>query len=49
MELPKRPIQHRIDSSGTALLNYLLPDDYIFRTLSERDYGIDGLIELAFG
>lgn len=37
-----------MDTNGTALLNYLLPDDYIFRTIGERDYGIDGPIELAF-
>lgn len=49
MELPNRPIQHIVDTNGTALLTYLLPNDYIFRTIGERDYGIDGLIELAFG
>ena len=49
MELPKRTEQHEIDTKGMNLLTYVLPKEYIFRTLGERDYGIDGLIELAFG
>lgn len=49
MELPNRPVQHIIDTKGVALFNYLLPDSYIFRQINERDYGIDGLIEIAFG
>mgnify|MGYP004476431381 CR=1 FL=1 len=49
MELPKRTEQHEIDTKGMNLLTYVLPEEYIFRTLGERDYGIDGLIEMAFG
>lgn len=49
MELPKRTEQHEIDTKGMNLLTYVLPKEYIFRTLGERDYGIDGLIEMAFG
>lgn len=46
---PNRPEQHEIDSQGFSLLAYLLPNDFIYRTLGERDYGIDGLIEFAPG
>jgi hypothetical protein len=46
---PQRPKQHEIDTVGLSLLSYVLPKEYIFRSLGERDYGIDGLIELAFG
>jgi hypothetical protein len=46
---PKRPKQHEIDTRGLSLLSYVLPKEYIFRSLGERDYGIDGLIELVFG
>jgi hypothetical protein len=47
--LPKRPKQHEIDTRGLSLLSYVLPKECIFRSLGERDYGIDGIIELAFG
>lgn len=47
IDLPKRTIQHEIDSRGVAILQYILGDEFIFRQISERDYGIDALIELT--
>lgn len=47
-DLPKRPIQHIIDEQGILLLQTILePKHYIFRSLGGRDYGIDGLLEIA--
>lgn len=47
-ELPIRPEQHIIDTQGLALLNIIInPSEYIFRILGERDYGIDGLLEIV--
>lgn len=47
-ELPKRPEQHIIDERGVVLLRTILePKNYIFRNLGGRDYGIDGILEIA--
>lgn len=48
-KFPNRPEQHEIDSQGSSLLAYLLPNDFIYRTLGGRDYGIDGIIEFTPG
>lgn len=47
--LPKRPKQHEIDSKGLAILQYKLSPHFIFRSITERDYGIDALLEMTEG
>lgn len=47
INFPQRPIQHEIDSRGVTILQYRLGNEYIFRQITERDYGIDALIELT--
>lgn len=45
---PIRSDQHIIDSQGIALLRTIInQSEYIIRDLGERDYGIDGLLEVV--
>ena len=44
--LPKRTENHRIDSLAMRFVRKNLPNDWIDRDLSERDYGIDLAIEI---
>ena len=47
MNLPKRIIQHQIESESFAILLYQLRKIGIFRNLTENDYGIDFEIEIV--
>lgn len=47
MNLPKRIIQHQIESESFAILLYQLRKVGIFRNLTENDYGIDFEIEIV--
>ncbi len=45
---PTRSEQHIIDSQGIALFKTIInQSEYIIRDLGERDYGIDGLLEVV--
>jgi hypothetical protein len=47
MNLPKRILQHQIESKSYAILLYKLRNIGIFRNLTENDYGIDFEIEVV--
>lgn len=47
MELPKRVDQHITESSSFKIFNSVIPNSWIVREVSERDYGIDCYIELV--
>lgn len=47
MEYPKRSESHQIEAESRKILNILIPQRWIVRELSERDYGIDLYIELT--
>lgn len=49
MALPKRTETHRIDTRAVRTLMQHLPDDWLVRSLEERDYGVDLQIELFKG
>lgn len=46
-EFPKRVKQHISETRSAQLLRANLPRDWIVRDLSERDYGLDVLIEIT--
>ncbi len=46
-ELPKRTPQQVADTAATVLFKKSLPNDWVVRELSERDYGIDALVEMT--
>lgn len=46
-EFPKRVQQHVSETMSARLLRSSLPKDWIVRDLSERDYGLDVLIEIT--
>jgi hypothetical protein len=46
-EFPKRVKQHISETKSAQLLRGNLPRDWIVRELSERDYGLDVLIEIT--
>jgi len=43
--MPKRTDEHRIETESTVILRELIGNEAIFREISERDYGIDGVVE----
>lgn len=43
--MPKRTNEHRVETESFNIVRELVMDEAIFRELSERDYGIDGLLE----
>jgi len=47
MRLPKRPSSHVTESSSWRILQGALPDEWIIREVTERDYGIDCYVELV--
>lgn len=47
MRLPKRPSSHVTESSSWRILQAELPDEWIIREVTERDYGIDCYVELV--
>lgn len=44
---PKRSEQHITETDSITILRNILPHGWIFRELSEEDYGIDGIIEIC--
>jgi hypothetical protein len=47
MEYPKRVNKHITESSSFKIFSRNIPDSWIVREVTERDYGIDLYIELA--
>jgi hypothetical protein len=47
VQLPKRVDQHIIESLSFKIFSNALPDDWIIREVTERDYGIDCYIEIC--
>lgn len=47
MEYPKRVEQHISESISFKVLSSVLPDEWIVRELTERDYGVDLYIEIV--
>jgi len=47
MQLPRRAEQHIIESVSYRIFSSILPDDWIIRDVTERDYGIDCYIEIC--
>ncbi|MBN2790122.1 MAG: DUF4365 domain-containing protein [Candidatus Delongbacteria bacterium] len=47
MEFPKRVEQHITETSSFKIFNSAIPNSWIVREISERDYGIDCYIELV--
>lgn len=43
--MSKRTNEHRIETESINIVRELVVDEAIFRELSERDYGVDGLLE----
>lgn len=46
-DFPKRSEQHITETDSITILRNILPHGWIFRELSEEDYGIDGIIEIC--
>lgn len=49
MEYPKRTSQHIKESRSFKALSARLPDEWILRHVTERDYGLDCIVEIPFG
>ena len=47
LELPKRADNHIRETSGNKILESLIPAEWIIRSVTERDYGVDCYIELV--
>lgn len=47
MKLPKRVPQHISETASFKLFSSKIPDNWIVRDVSERDYGIDCYLELV--
>lgn len=45
--LPKRTLSHRIEAKSYKIFIENIPENWIIRQMSERDYGVDCLIELV--
>ncbi|MCH7330635.1 DUF4365 domain-containing protein [Acinetobacter modestus] len=43
--MPKRINAHKVETKSITILRELISNEAIFRELSERDYGIDGIVE----
>lgn len=48
MEFPERSIEHVIESTSKTIFKDTIPQHWIIRELTERDYGIDCYIEIVF-
>ncbi|WP_433594981.1 DUF4365 domain-containing protein [Lysinibacillus xylanilyticus] len=46
MEYPKRHKNHVNESKSWSITSNVLPEEWIIRQLNERDYGIDGYVEI---
>jgi uncharacterized protein DUF4365 len=49
MDSPKRPSQHIQESRSMRAFSGRLPDAWILRHVTERDYGLDCLVEIPIG
>lgn len=47
MKYPKRVKQHISESASFTLFNSVIPDNWIVRELTEKDYGIDCYLEIV--
>lgn len=47
MKLPKRVLQHISETASFKLFSSKIPDNWIIRDITERDYGIDCYLELV--
>jgi len=47
VKFPTRTVAHVAETVSWRLLQYLAPEEWIVREVSERDYGIDAYIELV--
>jgi hypothetical protein len=47
MDFPKRDIAHIKEKAGLELVSACLPDEWIVRELTERDYGVDLYLEIT--
>tara|TARA_R110002051_G_C8731799_1_gene497981 strand:+ start:289 stop:1149 length:861 start_codon:yes stop_codon:yes gene_type:complete len=47
MKYPKRAKQHISESASLSLFNLVIPDNWIARELTEKDYGIDCYLEIV--
>ena len=47
MQLPNRPIQHIVESVSFRIFSASVPDVWLVREVTERDYGIDCYLELV--
>lgn len=47
MKLPERPKNHILETSSFKIFERWIPDLWIIRQVTERDYGIDAYIELV--
>lgn len=47
IELPKRADNHIRETTGNKVLESLIPPEWIIRSVTERDYGVDCYIELV--
>lgn len=47
MKLPKRVPQHISETASFKLFSSKIPDNWIIRDITERDYGIDCYLELV--
>lgn len=47
MQLPKRIEQHVIETKSYKIYESIIPNEWIIREITERDYGIDSYIEIC--
>lgn len=47
MEFPKRPESHVIESTSFRIFSNAIPNDWIIREVTEKDYGIDCYVEIC--
>ena len=47
MRLPQRASQHVTESKSYRIFSAKLPEDWIVREVTERDYGVDCYIEIC--
>ena len=49
MQFPKRPDQHTIEDKSFRIWSSALPDDWLIREATKKDYGIDAYVEPCEG
>lgn len=49
MQFPKRPEEHIRETRSFKLLNAAIPDSWLLREVTERDYGVDAYVEIVTG